>query len=398
MKTNIVTISPSEDNLKRKVRRHLRQIGFKRQNDGSLVIDGDGKDAIRALHAAQRKARLAKSRDFLSERASSLIEHLASGKDIHPEKISPRLERIHAGTQQSELFRLASLTWSVPVSNGFGRRLRYLVWDDSNDKLIGLIAIGDPVFNLAVRDNLIGWSAKDRSARLVNVMDAYVLGALPPYSRLLAGKMIACLIRTKEIYEDFKAQYGDATGVISGVNKQARLIAVTTSSSMGRSSVYNRLKLDGTRYFESLGYTEGWGHFHIPDKLFSELRSYLRRKEHPYADLHRFGEGPNWRLRTTRAALKELGLNDNILRHGVRREVFISFLVSEGAKLLLTGTGQPDISNLRSVDEVAELGLERWIRPRAKRDSVYLEWTHEDLVALFGRHGRKIRTQMQRTS
>ncbi len=395
MKTNVVTISSYEDNLKRKVRRHLRQIGFRRQKDGSLAIDGDGKDAVRALHGAQRKERLACNREFISGRAPKLVEHFALGEDIRPEEISPRLERVYAGTQQSELFRLASLTWSVPVSNGFGRRLRYLVWDDSNDKLIGLIAIGDPVFNLAVRDNLIGWSAQDRSARLVNLMDAYVLGALPPYNMLLAGKMVACLIRTCEIYKDFQAEYGDTTGIISGANKHARLVAVTTSSSMGRSSVYNRLKLDGTQYFESLGYTEGWGHFHIPDKLFLELRSYLRKEGHPYADLHRFGEGPNWRLRTTRAALKELGLRDNILRHGIRREVFISFLVAEGAKMLLTGKGQPDISNLLSVGEVAELALERWVRPRAKRRSDYLQWKGEDLAALFDRHGRKIRSQLR---
>ena len=161
MQNNVVTISSFENNLKRKVRRHLRQIGFRRQNNGSLAIDGDGKEAIRALHAAQRKAGLVKNREFLSHRAPTLIEHFASGKDIHPEEISPRLERIYAGTRQSELFRLASLTWSVPVSSGFGRRLRYLVWDDSNDKIIGLIAIGDPVFNLAVRDNL-DWLVRER--------------------------------------------------------------------------------------------------------------------------------------------------------------------------------------------------------------------------------------------
>jgi hypothetical protein len=68
--------------------------------------------------------------------------------------------------------RLASLTWAVPVSNGFGRRLRYLVWDRNNNKLIGLIAIGDPVFNLSVRDKLIGWTVKDRGERLVNILDA----------------------------------------------------------------------------------------------------------------------------------------------------------------------------------------------------------------------------------
>ena len=147
-----------------KFRRHLRQIGFQKRSDGTLSISGNGKEVVRALHGYQRNDRLEKNRDFLINRAPKLLEFFASGSDIQPKYISPVLEKIDAGTWQAELFRLASLTWSVPVSNGFGRRLRYLVWDNNNRKLIGLIAIGDPVFNLAVRDNLIGWDARDRSA------------------------------------------------------------------------------------------------------------------------------------------------------------------------------------------------------------------------------------------
>ena len=60
---------------------------------------------------------------------------------------------------------------------------------------------------------------------------------------------------------------------------------------MGRSSVYNRLKLDGVRYLEPIGYTRGWGHFHISDGLFLELRDYLRSIGHEYADRHRFRPG-----------------------------------------------------------------------------------------------------------
>ena len=89
------------------------------------------------------------------------------GAEINPAAITPVLERVFADTWQADLFRLASLTWSVPVSNGFGRRLRYLVWDAHNEKLISLIVIGDPVFNLFVRDNLIGWNVGDRGARLI---------------------------------------------------------------------------------------------------------------------------------------------------------------------------------------------------------------------------------------
>ena len=390
MNQQVINISLEEASLKRKIRRHLRKIGFQKSNDGSLVIGGDGKEAIRVLHDSQRKDRLEKNRELLINRAPRLLTHFATGLDVQPESISPVLEKIDSGTWQADLFRLASLTWSIPVSQGFGRRIRYLVWDSYNQKLIGLIAVGDPVFNLTVRDSLIGWNSHDRSARLVNLMDAYVLGAVPPYNRLLAGKMVACLIRTREVFEDFRRVYGNSSGIISGKKKNARLIAVTTSSSMGRSSVYNRLKLDGVEYFKSIGYTRGWGHFHIPDRLFFELRSYLRKIDHPYADCHKFGAGPNWRLRTTRAALKKLGFKDNLLRHGIQREVFILFLALGGAEYLRTGKGKVDISGLLSVDEVSALARERWIVPRSKRRPDYQDWQREDLIPSFGRLSRKM--------
>nr|VFJ77899.1 MAG: protein of unknown function (DUF4338) [Candidatus Kentron sp. FW] len=255
----------------------------------------------------------------------------------------------------------------MPVSNGFGRRIRYLVWDSHNDKLIGLIALGDPVFNLSVRDKMIGWNADDRRERLVNIMDAYVLGAVSPYNMLLGGKLVACMVRSQDVYNDFLETYGDTRGIISGKEKKARLLAVMTSSSLGRSSVYNRLKLDGTPYFRSIGYTSGWGHFQVPDSLFMELRAFLREINHPYADSHSFGQGPNWRLRTTRAALTALGFKDDLLKHGIRREAFFSELATNAAQLLRIGKGSPNLETLRTASEVAELALERWVVPRARR-------------------------------
>jgi hypothetical protein len=312
-----------------------------------------------------------------------LINHFAAGSDVDPARISPILERISSESWESDLFRLASLTWSVPVSNGFGRRLRYLVWDEQNDKLMGLIAIGDPVFNLSVRDNLIGWSHKLRAHRLVNVMDAYVLGALPPYNTLLGGKLVACLVRSREIYEDFSRTYGGTIGIISRQNKSAQLLAVTTSSSLGRSSVYNRLKLEGVRCFTPIGYTAGWGHFHIPDALFADLRDFLREVGHPYADMHRFGQGPNWRLRTTRVALAALGFNSDILHHGVQREVFLCTLASNALRLLRTGKGTPELSSLRTVREIGQLAVERWMLARSRRRPEYRKWSHAELTSLW---------------
>lgn len=384
----IIHIVSREASLRRKIRRHLRELGFHKSEEGNLEINGSGKDVIRALHSSKRDERLAANTDFIARQTPELLRHFASGRDVDPAAVTPVLERIYAHTWQANLFRLASLTWSVPVSNGFGRRLRYLVWDAHNEKLIGLIAIGDPVFNLSVRDNIIGWNVHDRGARLVNIMDAYVLGALPPYSALLGGKMVACLVRSRDIYDDFTRTYGGTVGIISGEKKKARLLAVTTASSMGRSSVYNRLKLDGLPYFDSIGYTGGWGHFHIPDSLFLELRDYLRSIGHRYADLHRFGQGPNWRLRTTRAALEALGFKDDLLRHGIQREVFICNLAANAAKLLRTGKGRADLSSLLSAREVAELAVERWILPRSQRRPEYRSWTRDDVLQLLGNHHR----------
>ena len=389
----VIKIQAWKASLKRRLRRHLKKLGFHKTADGMLEISGSGKEAIRSLHAGQRADRLAQNKEFINDHYDKLSGYFASGSDIDPSRISPVLQRISPNTKESRLFRLAALTWSVPVSNGFGRRIRYLVWDQYNDKLIGLIAIGDPVFNLSVRDKMIGWNAKGRSERLVNVMDAYVLGAVSPYNMLLGGKLVACLVRSRDVYSDFLKTYGDTRGIISGKLKKARLLAIMTSSSLGRSSVYNRLKLDGTPYFKSIGYTSGWGHFHIPENLFLDLRKFLRDIGHPYADHYRFGEGPNWRLRTTRAALTALGFKNDLLKHGIQREVFFSELATNAVRILRTGKGRPDQTTLRTAKEVADLALERWVIPRARRQPEFSAWRAEHLKALLSASYRRVQIQ-----
>jgi hypothetical protein len=391
----VIIVSTRVATLKKSLRSHLKSLGFHKADDGTFTAPGASKDVIRTIHSVQRDDRLAVNRDFISGHFSNLIKYFDSGKDIDVARISPVLQRISSDTWETELFRLAALTWSVPVSNGFGRRLRYLVWDNHNGKLMGIIAIGDPVFNLSVRDTLIDWDARARGERLVNIMDAYVLGALPPYNALLGGKLVACLIRSRDIYDDFAKAYGKTTGIISQQEKKARLLAVTTSSSMGRSSVYNRLKLGGIEYFKSIGYTGGWGHFHIPDSLFLDLREYLREIGHPYADLHRFGQGPNWRMRTTRVALQALGFKNDMLRHGIQREVFICEFANNALKLLHRGRGRPDLSSLLSAEEVANLAVERWMLPRSQRRPEFKVWKREQIEELLGNERSELPSKLR---
>jgi hypothetical protein len=386
-KTRIIRLFSLESRIKRTLRNHLKKVGFTRTPTGFLQPPNGSKETIRSLHSAQRNALLKREKDFIRDSWPKLKNCFANGTDIVPEKIDPDLELIQGATWQSDLFRLASLVWSVPVSQGYGRRMRFLVWDKSNGKLIGLLGLGDPVFNLRVRDNLIGWTVQQRKNRLVNLMDAYVLGAVPPYNLLMCGKMIACLIRTREVRDHFAQKYDRTKGIISGKRKHAKLVAVTTSSALGRSSLYNRLALNGQRYFKSIGYTAGWGHFHVPDSLFKAIREYLEVTGHQYSGNNRFGEGPNWRLRAIRHTLHSLNLNPNLLRHGIAREVFLSELASNGKRYLTGKVRRLQYRGLRSVAEVAKYSLARWIIPRSLKRTEYLSWTRESLFHLLTSSG-----------
>lgn len=374
----------SEANLKRRIRKHLTELGFTKDKDGALRPPDTSKETYRYLHRIQRQEKLARCKPWLEDQISKLRGYFAQGTEIDPAEITPELEEISPkDSKLSYLFRLASLTWSIPVSNGYGRRMRFLVWDRNNGKLIGLIGLADPVFNMNARDKAIGWTSKDRSERLVNVMDACVLGAIPPYNQLLCSKLVACLVRTKEIEKAFRLKYGETRGIISGVKKHARLVCVTTTSALGRSSVYNRLKLDGLEYLAPVGFTAGWGHFQIPDLLFSELRAYLKRKRHRYANGHQYGNGPNWRIRVVRAAFDLLGINSEILRHNLEREVFVCSVADNAYDLLCGRQSVASFKRLKSVDEVARAAVRRWVIPRAENRPAFRDWNVEQTLELI---------------
>ena len=231
------------DLLRSEIQRHLEAIGL----NGGRALGVLSKDAIRRMHRFHREAAQQRIRRALGDKIDLFLEEIANGGEVDPANIRPELVEARSGARTGDLFRFASLLWSIPVSQGYGRRLRYLVKDRANGKLIGIFALGDPVFNLRVRDEWIGWNQADRRERLVNLMDAYVVGAVPPYADLLGGKLVASLIASEEVGNKFQERYGGREGLISGKHKQARLTLVTVTSALGRSSVYNRLEAHAER-------------------------------------------------------------------------------------------------------------------------------------------------------
>ena len=137
--------------IRRRVLASLESQGFALEADGSL-LQMSSTGAIRDLHSQACAARIEDAKSGLERHEPRLLDFFACGTEVRPERLRPILREVTAGSEEELLFRYARLHWSVPVSAGYGRRLRFLVFDDSNGKLIGLFGLGDPVFRLHARD------------------------------------------------------------------------------------------------------------------------------------------------------------------------------------------------------------------------------------------------------
>lgn len=357
-----------------------------------FIIDGDrifppsdlDKQKIRELHAAAVAHRVQRASEGLKRYEDRLLRRIAAGGEVVPERIFPRLVEVRAGTEDEFLFRYAALHWSIPVSSGYGRRLRFLVVDEHNEKLIGIFGLGDPVFALGARDRWIGWDLEARRERLHHVMDAFVLGAVPPYSFLLCGKLVAMLVASNEVRKAFKRKYSrERSSFIRGRPLDGRLVLVTTTSALGRSSIYNRVTHEGRLLYHSVGFTRGSGEFHFSDGLYRTISDYATQFCQPTAKNIKWGTGFRNRREIVKKCLARLGLSQNWLYHGIRREVFVVPL-AHNAQQFLQGRHSRVRWFDQSVENLFRSFRERWLLPRAERDRRYRDFDPESW-RLWGR-------------
>jgi hypothetical protein len=363
-------LSKKKQELRDRILRSLRNQGFQIRSGCLVPPDPRDKFALRALHEDAVRHRVERSRPGLERHEDFLLSRIAAGHEVHPEKIRPCLVTVCAGTEDELVFRYARLHWSIPVSAGYGRRLRFVVYDESNGKLIGLFGLGDPVFSLGPRDRWIGWNLEAKKARLQCVMDLFVLGAVPPYSDLLCGKLIALLATSHEVQRAFRRKYGGDRAFISRKPLDGHLALVTTTSALGRSSLYNRLRYVGEPVFHGVGFTRGSGDFHFSNGFYDDLRKFAVEHCEATAKHTRWGDGFRNRRELVRKALPLLGLSRELVYHGVPREIFVAPLASNSAAFL---RGEHDRlrSYGRTIEELFQWFRERWLLPRAARDDRY---------------------------
>ena len=384
--TQAVVVDPNSGileeraSLRHQVEQHLARQGFVLNNGRILAPVLTDKSRLRALHWEAVAEQRCRAENTLRRHEANFIRRIACGDDVDISKIEPTLVPVTSSrTEEAALWRWCALHWSIPVSNGYGRRLRFLVVDRGHDdKVMGLIGLADPVFGMKPRDEWIGWNWERRKIALTNIMDAFVLGAIPPYSALRGGKLIALLATSHDVRQAFQIKYGDRRTIISQRNPHAQLALITTTSAYGRSSVYNRLQRpDRTLSFLPVGFTSGSGDFHLSGSIYTSLMEYAKRnglaqrtQRHERWPGYEAGS-PRSRRAVFDCALTALGFDPKALRlHGVQRQVFVAPLMANASSFLRGEDSEPDWSDLPSSDLV-RWWRDRWAVPRACRDDTW---------------------------
>lgn len=351
-------------------------------------MHSDDKEALRKMHEKARVELLIKHRKFLVGKGEKIIdEYFADGRDVEPDKVSPKLVPVRT-KKEWDIFKTARFTWSLPYTYGYGRRLCFLIMDSYNGKLMGILGCQSPTLGLTLRNEWLNLKGKDKVYKLNETMDIYTLGAVPPYSMLLGGKLVAMSAVANEVRDFYREKYGNKRTEMEGNIISPNLVLLSTTSAYGRSSIYNRVKYKGKLLCFSLGYTKGIGTFKYTDEICSLMKEYLYLKGVEVKG--GYGNGPNYKFRLINTAIKTMseeidvkevfGINniESLIKHDVKREVFI-FPLASNVKEYLSGKDEYIEYYDYKFNELAEYWKSRYLKRRVKNNSEWRLWSKEEI-------------------
>lgn len=369
---NLIETKDSEERVKLLLVRDLSRLNWSIEKSRNKFIMSPpsyyNKEIIKQSMNISRQVILNKNREWIEKHIDLAKKNLAQGKDILKSEILPRIE-ICKTQKQHDLFRIFRYYWSSPYSEYVGRRIRIIIRDEGIDSspIIGIAALGSSIIHIPDRDKWIGWDKETRTNNIIYTMDAYVLGALPPYNYLLGGKLLSYLLTSNEIREIYKEKYRRRTTIIRR-RKASDCVCIFTTSLYGNSSQYNRLKFKNRLLYIPIGYTSGYGTLHISNETFLAMQQLLMEKG--IMVTNRFGDGPNWRMRVIRLASDIIGFDSNILlQHSFKRGIYAVPLAKNFRSFLFGKTDKPIYYNL-PMRTLIKFWKERWLNMRKKNTNI----------------------------
>jgi hypothetical protein len=362
---SIASKSP-EETVRLLIVRDLMRLGWEITFKSNTVLitppAAYDKQVVKDSMMIKRQESLVKHDEWIRDHSEISQQNLADGDLVWKSSIEPIIE-ICETQEQLDIFRFFRFYWSSPYSEYVGRRIKLLIRDNAlpNKPLIGIAALGSSIVHIPDRDKWIGWDTKTRTNNLVYVMDAYVLGALPPYNHILGGKLISYLMCSNEVRHIFERKY---KGKVTNISKRTanRLACIITTSLYGKSSQYNRLKYNNQLVYIPIGKTKGYGTLHLTDETFDAMRALLKSRNILVSN--RFGDGPIWRMRVIRNAAEMLGFNsDFLLKHSFQREIYAVPLAYNFKEFLQGKQCNLKYFNHPQDDLIAHWKA-RWLKPR----------------------------------
>lgn len=329
------------------------------------------KEAIKQVMSVKRQEIISKHALWINAHLDIARKNLAYGCDALFSEIDPAIE-VCKTQDQNDLFRIFRYFWSSPYSDYVGRRIRLLIRDRAlrNNPVIGIAALGSPIIHIPERDDFIGWDKNTRTKNLIYTMDAYVIGALPPYNYLLGGKLVSMLLASDEVRKIYSDKYKDQVTIIDKrVSNQ--LVGIFTTSLYGKSSQYNRLKYNKNIIYNHIGNTKGYGTLHLSNETLRMMVDLL--KSNNIEVNHRFGDGPNWVMRVIRSVGELLGFDpDFLLQHSFKRSIYFVPLAKNYHEVLNGETKRPVYFNY-SKNELVAHWKKRWLEQRKKNPDIIRE-------------------------
>ena|SRR3989338_8094377 len=327
------------------------------------------KDTIKNAMAIKREEIICKNKIWIDKHIDLAKNNLAKGYDVLHSDIDPIIE-VCETQKQHDLFRIFRYYWSSPYSEYVGRRIKLIIRDRAlpNKPVIGIAALGSPIIHIPARDEFIGWNVSTRTKNLVYAMDAYVIGALPPYNYLLGGKLISYILASKEVREIYRKKYKDKITLLDK-REANQLVGIFTTSLYGKSSQYNRLKYKDELLYKPIGETKGFGTLHLSEETIEKMQEYLKSKK--IFVTNKFGDGPSWTMRVIHRAGEMLGFDpDLLLKHSFKRNIYFVPL-GQNWKAFLNGESKRPLFYNYSKDELVTFWKERWLKQRKKNvDSI----------------------------
>ncbi|MCD8739370.1 DUF4338 domain-containing protein [Mucilaginibacter roseus] len=326
------------------------------------------KEVIQKAMSYKRLEIIEKNKTWIDKHLALARKNLADGTDVLNSSVEPVIE-ICTTEKQHDLFRIFRYFWSSPYSEYVGRRIKLIIRDNGlpSRPVIGIAALGSPIIHIPERDEWIGWDIKTRTKNLIYTMDAYVIGALPPYNYLLGGKLMSLLLASKEVREIYEAKYKNQ---ITFKEKRVanNLAGLFTTSLYGRSSQYNRLKFDNDLIYKVIGQTKGYGTLHLSEQTIQLMIEMLRSKGIIIS--HKFGDGPSWVMRVIRAAGEFLNFDgDFLLKHSFKRNIYFVPHAKNYKEFLTGQTDEIQYFN-RSLVEITCFWQDRWLNNRRNNTDV----------------------------